>query len=128
MELDIAVQLSTEALEKHLDEEIEKNTNINRLLLRRYNEARVAYELNLDRPDAMYFGRYLLFDTVEEWRSFLQNTQEDVPGIMSALRESIQVARSLERTPMVEVELARLDRCIDLLRALASTDSPGQGA
>ena len=128
MELDLALQLSTEALEKHLDEEIEKTRSMNRLLLRRYNEARVAYELNLEYPDVMYFGRYLLFDTVEEWRSSLQNTQEGVPGITSALQESIQMARSLERTPIVEVELERLDRCMNSLRVLASTDSTREGA
>ena len=128
MELDLAVQLSTEALEKHLDEEIEKSRQLNRLLLRRYNEARAAYELNLDHPDAMYFGRYLLFDTVEDWRSFIGNIQEELPQIMSALREDLQMARSLERTPIVEVELARLDRCLSSLHVLASTDSTREGA
>ena len=128
MELALAVQLSIEAFEKHLDEEIEKSRQLNRLLLRRYNEARAAYELNLDHPDAMYFGRYLLFDTVEDWRSFIGNIQAELPQIMSALREDLQMARSLERTPIVEVELERLDRCMNSLRVLASTDSPGQGA
>ena len=122
------MHLSTEALEKQLDEEIEKSRQLNRLLLRRYNEARAAYELNLDDPDAMYFGRYLFFDTIEEWRSIIGNVQEEVPRIMSALQESLQTARSLERTPMAEVELERLDRCMNSLRALASTDSTREGA
>ena len=128
MELDLAVQLNTEALEKHLDEEIEKGRQLNTLLLRRYNEARAAYELNLDHPDAMYFGRYLFFDTVEDWRRMIEDIQEEAPQIMSALQESLQIARFLERTPMAEVELERLDRCMNSLRVLASTDSTREGA
>ena len=128
MELDLAVQLNTEALEKHLDEEIEKGRQLNTLLLRRYNEARAAYELNLDHPDAMYFGRYLFFDTVEDWRRMIEDIQEEAPQIMSALQESLQMARFLERTRMAELELERLDRCMNSLRVFASTDSTREGA